>query len=305
MTSHSSGDLNADRRYGYAQDLLKDRDFAAAADLFRQVLELTPDWAPAWFALGEALEKAGDSDAAITAFHRSLELAPDDALGAKVRLARLGAADMTGAITPGYVAALFDQYADRFDHHLTGTLKYRGPDIIMQALHALYGPRKKGFFFERAMDLGCGTGLMAQAIRRNVGVIDGVDLSPAMVALAHKRHLYRDLIVGDLVGALAGREYTLLLAADVLVYIGDLAPLFCAAAKALLPLGLFAFTVQAHDGEGYILGSDLRYHHSMPYIAMAAKAVGLRMLHAAPCITREDAGEPVKGHVVILEKTHV
>jgi predicted TPR repeat methyltransferase len=305
MTSHSSGDLNADRRYGYARDLLKARDFVAAADLFRQVLELAPEWAPAWFGLGEALEQSGDPNTAIAAFCRSLELAPGDALGAKVRLARHGAADMTGAMTPGYVAALFDQYADRFDHHLTGTLKYRGPDIIMQALHALYGPRKKSFFFERAMDLGCGTGLMSQAIRRNVGVIDGVDLSPAMVVLARKRHLYRELIVGDVVEALAGREYALLLAADVLVYIGDLARLFAAAAKALSPLGLFAFTVQAHDGEDFILGQDLRYHHSMPYVATAAKAVGLRMLHSAPCITREDAGEPVKGHVVILEKTHV
>jgi predicted TPR repeat methyltransferase len=305
MTSHSSGDLNADRRYGYAQDLVKERDFVAAADLFRQVLELTPDWAPAWFGLGEALENAGDPDAAIAAFRRSLELEPGDALGAKVRLARLGGVEATDAMTPGYVAALFDQYADRFDHHLTTALKYRGPDIIMQGLYALYGPRKKGFFFERAMDLGCGTGLMAQAIRRNVGVIDGVDLSPGMVALAHKRHLYRELIVGDVVEVLGTREYTLLLAADVLVYIGDLAPLFAAAAEALSPLGLFAFTVQAHGGEGFILGPDLRYHHSLPCIATVAKSVGLRMLHSAPCITREDAGEPVKGHVVILEKTHV
>ncbi len=305
MTRHSSGDLNADRRYGYAQDLLKERDFTAAADLFRQVLELTPQWAPAWFGLGEALELSGAPPDAIAAFRRALELEPGDVLGAKLRLARLGGIDATDAMTPGYVAALFDQYADRFDHHLTGALKYRGPDIIMQALHALYGPRKKGFYFERAMDLGCGTGLMAQAIRRNVGVIDGIDLSPAMVALANKRHLYRELIVGDLVQSLAGREYTLLLAADVLVYIGDLASLFSVATKALSPLGLFAFTVQAHDGASFGLGSDLRYHHSMPYVALVAKSVGLRMLHCAPCITREDAGEPVKGHVVILEKTHV
>jgi predicted TPR repeat methyltransferase len=303
VAQQSSGDLNADRRYGYAQDLLKERDFAAAADLFRQVLELAPDWAPAWFGLGEALELSGDAPDALAAFRRALALAPDDALGAGVRMVRLGDAD--GGMRAGYVAALFDQYADRFDHHLTTALKYRGPDIIMQALHALYGPRKKSFFFERAMDLGCGTGLMAQAIRRSVGVIDGVDLSPAMVALARKRHLYRALIVGDLVAALAGRDDTLLLAADVLVYIGDLAPLFAAAATALSPLGLFAFTVQAHDGEGFILGQDLRYHHSLPYIGMAAKPVGLSIRHAAPCITREDAGEPVKGHVVILEKTHV
>jgi predicted TPR repeat methyltransferase len=303
--NHSSGDLNADRRYGYAQDLLQERDFAAAADLFQQVLELAPDWAPAWFRLGEALESAGDSDSAIAAFRRSLELAPGDALGAKVRLARLGGIDASDSMTPGYVAALFDQYADRFDNHLTAALKYRGPDIIMQALHALHGSSKRRFFFDAVMDLGCGTGLMAEAIRSHIGVIDGVDLSPAMVALAHKRSVYRELIVGDVTEALGGREYTLLLAADVLVYIGDLGPLFRAAAKALPPLGLFAFTVQAHDGKGFRLGPDLRFHHSLAYLAEAAHASGFNVRHAVTCVTREDAGEPVNGFVVVLERAGV
>jgi predicted TPR repeat methyltransferase len=302
VTSYSSGDLNADRRYGYAQDLLKERDFAAAADLFLQVLELTPGWPPAWFGLGEAEEKSGDPANAIRCFQKVLALAPDDRLGAKVRLAVLGAADPSAAMTPDYVAALFDEYADRFDHHLIGALKYRGPDVIMQALEAIDPPGKERLFFETVMDLGCGTGLMAEAIRISAGVIDGVDLSPAMVAVARKRQIYRELRVGDVTEALAGREYALILAADVLVYIGDLAALFTAAEKALTPRGLFAFTMQAHAGEGFRLGPDLRFHHSPAYVADTGRAAGLVIRHAAACVTREDAGKPVDGFVIVLER---
>ncbi len=38
------------------------------------------------------------------------------------------------ALPPAYVARLFDDYAPRFDRHLTQTLGYRGPELIVSAL---------------------------------------------------------------------------------------------------------------------------------------------------------------------------
>ncbi len=303
MTLHSSGDLNADRRYGYAQDLLKDHDFAAAADLFRQVLELTPAWPPAWFGLGEALEQAGDRTGAITAFQQARVLSPPDALGAGVRLARLGVAD--AGMTPGYVAALFDEYADRFDTHLVTALDYRGPEVVMAAVEKACGLSERPFHFQRACDLGCGTGLMAAAIRDRVAVIEGVDLSPAMVEKARRSGYYGEgqPLCGDLLDTLdsaAEEQFDLLLAADVLVYLGDLAPLLKAARRVLAKGGIFAFTVQAQAGEGYSLGADLRYHHSEAYLRVVAAQRGLTVELLDPCITRQDAGKPVHGFVVVL-----
>ena len=67
----SSGDMIADRRFEFARDLQLKGDLAAAADLLLQATELAPDFASAWFTLGEIREQLGQRDAAIAAFRRA------------------------------------------------------------------------------------------------------------------------------------------------------------------------------------------------------------------------------------------
>src|SRR6266704_6205258 len=88
----SSGDLIADRRYGWARDLEARGDLAAAADLLAQTIERAPGFASAWFALGEVRETGGDRAGAIEAFRSALAADPDDCHGAALRLVRLGVA---------------------------------------------------------------------------------------------------------------------------------------------------------------------------------------------------------------------
>ncbi|HEY1888282.1 MAG TPA: tetratricopeptide repeat protein, partial [Roseiarcus sp.] len=68
----AAGDLIAERRFAYAKAAAGDGDWSTAAELFEQALERAPNWAAAWFALGEAREKLGDLDAASQAFRKSL-----------------------------------------------------------------------------------------------------------------------------------------------------------------------------------------------------------------------------------------
>lgn len=299
--ARSSGDLAADRRYLWAEASLKDRDAQAAADLFRQALDIVPDWPPAWFGLGQALALAQDPDAA-DAFRRCLALAPDDVLGAGVHLARLEGRSQD--MPERYVAGLFDDYAARFDAHLTGALEYRGPAVVAEALATQYARGGRTFRFHEALDLGCGTGLMAEALQGRGGAIDGVDLSAKMLSVAARRGLYRNLVEGEVVAHLAGLEtgtrYDLILAADVLVYIGDLAPLFGQVKQRLAEPGLFAFTAQKREGDGFTLGDDLRFAHSARYIAETAAAAGLEVSTLEPVSTRKDAGRAVPGLVVVL-----
>jgi predicted TPR repeat methyltransferase len=112
----SSGDLLADRRFGYAQAAFDGGDHAAAADLAAQVLELVPHFAPAHALLGRAKLATGEREAAIAALQAALDSEPEDALG--IELARLGALPPEEAIGQAYVRALFDDYAPRFDKHL-------------------------------------------------------------------------------------------------------------------------------------------------------------------------------------------
>ena len=95
-------------------------------------------------------------------------------------------------------------------------------------------------------------------------------------------------------------SYDLILAADVLVYLGALEPLFAEVKSRLTTNGLFAFTVQAQDAAGFALGEDMRFAHSATYIETAATAAGLGLESLQPVSTRQDAGRPVPGHVVLL-----
>ena len=189
----TSGDLIADRRFAYAKAAADEGDWSVAVELFEQTLERAPNWAAAWFALGEAREKLGDLDTAARAFNATLEADPFDAQGARARLALIGRGDAPAVLPQAYVARLFDDYAPRFDAHLTKNLGYRAPALIADALSDIAPGRR----FASALDLGCGTGLMGEALRGRVDRLVGVDLSAAMIAKAAERNVYDELVVDD------------------------------------------------------------------------------------------------------------
>jgi predicted TPR repeat methyltransferase len=298
----SSGDVLADARFERAKAYAAEGDRAAAADLLMQALERAPAFASAWFALGEIRAADGDRRGAITAFRAALAANAADRHGAALQLARLGAADPAAAMTPGYVRSLFDQYAPHFDQALVERLCYRGPGLLRDALRAVCVPRKRPFYFVRALDLGCGTGLVAEALHAHCGTIVGVDLSPAMVAMARRKSVYADVVIGDLTGYLASQpedSCDLIIAGDALVYLSDLAPVCRAAARALGSDGLFAFTLETHAGTGVVLGEKLRYAHGADHVRAALAAASLVPLTFEPAATRTENGVPVPGLLVI------
>ncbi len=301
----SSGSLLADRRYAYAEGALADGDAAAAADLAEQALELAPGFAPLHALLGRARARLGDRDGAVTALSRALDLEPADELGVRLDLARLGALPAEAAMTPAYVRALFDQYADRFDDHLRGALAYRGPELIRGALERACAGLGRPARFGRALDLGCGTGLMARALHALCGGIRGVDLSPRMAALAAGTGLYEEARAGDLVAYLAAQgegSADLVVAADVFVYLARLDPALAAAARALKPGGLLAFSVQDAPGEEPVLGEDARFAHPEPHLRRLARETGFAVALIEAASTRQDRGAPVPGLVAVLER---
>jgi tetratricopeptide (TPR) repeat protein len=129
----SSGDLIADRRYDFARDLQLRGDLPAAADLLQQAVELAPNFASAWFTLGEIRKALGERDAAIEAFRKARDADPQDRHGASVHLMQLGAEPLS-AMPASYVQSLFDQYAPRFENALLNDLGYRAPSLLLKAV---------------------------------------------------------------------------------------------------------------------------------------------------------------------------
>jgi predicted TPR repeat methyltransferase len=153
------------------------------------------------------------------------------------------------------------------------------------------------------LDLGCGTGLMAREMSDVCGPIEGVDLAPAMAARARASGLYARVEAGDMQAFLAARDHgavDLVLAADVFVYCGDLAPVFREARRVLAAGGLFAFTLQRSESGDYVLGDDLRYAHSRDYLARLAEACGFRTILCEDVSVRQDRGVAVPGLALVM-----
>ena len=295
----SSGNLLADRRFAFARDLAARGDLDAAVDLLAQTVVLAPDFAAAWYALGDLQDRLRMSDQAAQSFRQALRHDRDDRHGAGLRLARLGvaAADMP----PAYVETLFDQYAERFERALLDDLAYRGPALLRAAVERASPPSPR---FARMLDLGCGTGLAGAALRPCAGRMIGVDLSPGMIGEAERKQLYDRLEVAELnaflnAEAAAGARFDLIVAADVFVYMADLPGACARIARVLAPDGLFAFTVETHEGEGMILGATLRYAHAPGHVQEVLARTGLRPLVADAQSIRSEKGMPVPSLVVV------
>jgi len=301
----SSGDMIADRRFDFARDLQMKGDLAAAADLLLQAIDLAPGFASAWFTLGEIREQLGERDAAIGAFRKAQDADPEDRHGASLRLMLLGA-DKLSAMPPAYVRALFDQYAPKFEAALVDDLGYRGPSLLFKAVLSVRAAIRKPAFFKRAIDLGCGTGLAATAFAKEVDEFIGIDLSPRMIERARLTGFYAELEVAEMVHGLRDRpdaSANLILAADAMVYLSDLAPVLQESKRVLVGGGLLAFTVETHDGDGVILGEGLRYAHGAGYVRSAIEAAGLSLSRLENLSARNEDNAPVPGLVVVATKT--
>lgn len=310
-----SRDLRADRRLEVGLALLAERKPAAAVRAVEAALEIDPDYAEAWFALGEARQQAGHRRRAAAAFRRYLALDPQDALGAGLRLALLGAAPRPDRPSEAYLRRLFDQYAPRFDAALRGSLGYGAPELLAEAVAEATpdGGTPGGAPPRRILDLGCGTGLCGPLFRERAVWLEGVDLSPGMLVRARERKVYDALVAEEAERYLAGGAgerppFDLIVAADVLVYLGELAPLLRAARRALAPGGLFAFTLErladeeGAPGEAFRLQPSQRYAHRPAAVAALATAAGFETLRLAPVAYRLEAGRPVPGLLALLRR---
>jgi len=90
--------------------------------------------------------------------------------------------------------ALYRDWAATYDADVFGAMGFTGSARIADLLASVL-PEPA----EPVLDLGCGTGAVGVRLAElGVTTIDGVDLSPEMLAVAESTHAYRHLVVGDL-----------------------------------------------------------------------------------------------------------
>ena len=187
-----------------------------------------------------------------------------------------------------YIANLFDLHADNFDRKLIDNLKYRTPTLLANAIKRIVSSNALDI-----LDLGCGTGLMGVCLRPLGRTLTGVDLSTNMLEKARQREIYDHLICSELINFLQTQDknFDLAVAADVFIYIGDLAVVFREVRRALRDSGLFCFSVEATDESNFVLRSTKRYAHSIDYLQKLAGEYQFVVNTIEPQIIRQEFRE--------------
>lgn len=291
--------------------LFRNREWGRTAREGRRALLLEPGEPDAAFFVGHAVQAIGERVSSARWLRRSLVLDPTDRRGAARDLARMGVSAKAQAIEPGFVAELFDRYADAgFERHLTRRLGYVGPRELGRLVQAHVADRwpDRGIWADRAVDLGCGTGLAGDVLRPHCRELVGVDLSPRMVETARARGIYDRVEVAEIVAWLSRDEapVDLAIAADVTTYIGDLAPLFAAVAARLTDGGLLALTVVEDVRRGHLDGFGLSetgtYRHRRDYVEEAARQAGFEVSNVDAGAMRTEEKQPLPTLYYVLAK---
>jgi predicted TPR repeat methyltransferase len=275
---------------------------ADALAAFRRLTTLEPTHPLAWSHCGSLLREMHRLQEAEAAFREALRHGADPELH-HYYLAGLGAEAAPSAPPRDYVEQLFDSYAGDFETHLLGTLGYQAHSALVDRVRRCADSGG----FDAALDIGCGTGLCGPLLRPLARHLTGLDLSAAMLDRSRATGAYHRLEQADAVQFLAAtsERFDLLVAADVLIYIGDPGPLFAAAQRAM-PHGLFAFTVEADDdgdtGPGWRLLPSLRYAHSQPHLLRLAQAHGFEPVLVEQAPVRHEQGQAVVGVYMVLRR---
>lgn len=284
-------------------------DLAAAVDSYSRAAASDPTFALPCFNLANTLKDLGHDAEALAAYREVLALEPDN--GPARHMAAALAGERTAAAPENFVRQVFDTYAGQFDAHLGAMLDYRVPtELCAAVMGAVMGPASGSGTrgrarFARALDLGCGTGLVAEAFASAVERFDGIDLSSRMLIEARRKGIYETLEEGELVAylqrsAAGGPVHDAVLAADTFIYIGDLEPVFAGVAGCLAPGGVFAFSIEVTGAETFELRTTGRYAQSERYIRGLAQAHGFSVETIEACVIRMENGVPVDGALCVL-----
>jgi predicted TPR repeat methyltransferase len=300
-----------------------------AVATLREAAYLAPQALDVTLALAGALAGIGALPLAIAEYQRAARQAPDDfranwemaklwsevgewdkALDLARIAAELGAdreamlhwirgldrARVAPRHSEAFVRHLFDQFSTDYDSRMTGRLGYAAPAHLRTLADLYLGP---GTSELSILDLGCGTGLSGKAFAGMAAWMHGVDLSPKMLSQAAQTGLYDQLDRADIeiwLDAKIERQFDLVLAADVLVYLGRLDAVFKGVAHKLKPGGLFLFSVECGGPKDFVLGPKNRYAHSKTYLHNLAQLNAFEVASLIEVTLRYNAGEPIHGY---------
>ena len=246
---------------------------------FKLVIRLQPDHARAHYQLGACQLSVGDTDAALVNLKRAVAM-DERFVEPRYVLAVQGEGEVVDRVPVSIVENKYNNIASRYESQYVVARHYRGVMSLRDVLAPLFVDHGN----LEILDLGCGSGLCGDILRPHAAYLEGVDISKQMLALAYDKkrdsnRLYDSLKHNDIVRYLEEertRLFDVVVAAGVVDYFGDVAPLFEKISQALKSGGMFAVTVQKHDGDDAfsLISDEGRFSHNPGYVERVAVDAG-------------------------------
>lgn len=273
----------------------------AAQASYRSAIAAKPGLSQPYLNLGRLLQQLGKAGEAEACYAQALAQGVEREVFQHLLDAARGAAS-TAQAPPAYVRATFDDFAQQFDRHLVDTLDYHIPEMLSSAVRELSPPPQMDI-----LDLGCGTGLCGDCLRDLARRLVGVDLAPKMLEVARGRGCYQELAnaeIGQYMQSLAPASFDLVVAADVLIYIGDIGQVMREVARVLRPGGCFAFSIEqpSQACDSYRLEQSGRYAQSLAYVRKLAREHGLTERSCQDVAIRKHGAQALSGQLLVLGK---
>lgn len=282
--------------------LRSQKKFKEAIECYRKALDLSPTFKAAYEGLGICHTELGERDQAVASFNRYLELDPSDNSEVKLRLALLNAGDVPKRYPAAVTLTTYGKKAQTWDADIQRPgMEFLGPKHVRELLEEMKVPQARQLDI---LDIGCGTGVCGEYLRSYAKHLEGVDLSPHMLAQAQKKGYYDKLECADALGYMQGstRLFDLIIASGVLILFGDLMPVFQAAAHLLKPGGIFVFTLYRSESEAVMVRRNLHFAHSAAYVQETAESAGLQVALLEQKVHEYDHGEAQPGWIGALRK---
>ena len=204
-----------------------------------------------------------------------------------------------------YVEKIFDVSAPEFDEILY-RLQYDSPNVIAQILADFYQRKKRKLHI---LDLGCGSGLCAQAIKKFFpqSTIYGVDISASMLQQADAKKVYYSLSKNNLIDYLKSsiKNFDIVVASDVFTYFGSLDEVINLISHHLKKNGVFIFTVSQnlHNRKNYFLTLSSRFVHRFSYVKKLLEDNGFLSVKLHKKVLRKENGKDIIGGIFLAVKS--
>jgi len=189
--------------------------------------------------------------------------------------------------------AYYKDFAAHYDAGFADAMGYNAPNALAKVFHEIATERDTPI-----ADIGCGTGLAAQALELPKNVIDGYDISTEMLDKARQKNLYRNLYNANLKQSLEAypNDYGALISVGTFT-LGHLGPNDLGNLLALVRAGgLVCITVSAvhFKAQGFAAFLDSLHH---------TNKITVPKIHTVPIYVDKDHEHAAdKAHILSFRK---